>query len=770
LTVKIGIGISPWTYYQTDDKVNNLLHPLASYYPTHRGTSTYDADGWPLTIDTGTSDDSNFMVAMDRYIRPGRYRIDAIGSGQVAWWNADLPGGAVRIDFHAPAPGARTVGGEYDLHTPGALFGVASTSATDHLRDVRIYRTTNDPTQTFTPEYLAEIGKFAAFRFPGWGDANMADCAVDWPANPALPTGEPARLRAHIELCNLTGRDAWYACPFNASDAHIAAVARTFAALLHPGLKVYLEYANEVWNWLYPSTTWINNYTHNQLGHPEWSEQGGHAVLAGNFHKVFAQNAPDVRIVRTIGSQFFFLEKYRQVMDIAGRYGITFDAVHTAPYTDPFQGGYDEAGTVSLLQSDYAGNLEACTRRLFDCYDASLSYMTPYADAFKAEAAKYGHRMIAYECGPGFSLDHTNPQPELDFLQSSYRDPRMKTFLDKYYAWMAGYYDLAMYTQHTDMSMPGKFWGIRSTATETPCPKLDATLAWCAAHNSEPDPDPTPTPPTGDPGMLITDGGFETVKVGPGQWKYTPSGSSWTFVGSAGIAASGGGFTSGSPKAPDGSQVAFLQGNGSMSTTLAVADGSYQVRFEAAQRATFQAKQQDLEVLVNDVSVGKFTPSGKNFQSFTTATFKGSSHKVVFRGLNTAGGDNTALVDKVSLVTVAIAPPPPPDPTPTPTPTPPDPTPTPTDPTPTPTPTPPAPTSTPTPPDPTPTPTPPAPTPTPTPPAPDLAAGSAAVSTMAAALGDTLAALGTQVDALKAAAAKLAADAAKLAADAAKKP
>ena len=64
-----------------------------------------------------------------------------------------------------------------------------------------------------------------------------------------------------------------------------------------------------------------------------------------------------------------------------------------------------------------------------------------------------------------------------------------------------------------------------------------------------------------DPGTnLLSDAGFETPVVGVGKFAYTPTAPPWTFTGGAGIGSNGSGFTQSNPNAPDGVQVAFLQG------------------------------------------------------------------------------------------------------------------------------------------------------------------------------------------------------------------
>jgi hypothetical protein len=164
-----------------------------------------------------------------------------------------------------------------------------------------------------------------------------------------------------------------------------------------------------------------------------------------------------------------------------------------------------------------------------------------------------------------------------------------------------------------------------------------------------------PTPPT------ILDSGFEQPSAGSyGSYIYDPSGTAWTFAGRSGVAANGSGFTSGNPPAPQGSQVGFLQKTGSFTQVVSGwSAGSYVISFDAAQRGNYNASHQNFEVLVDGAVVGTYTPSGKTYQLYTTATFTVSagSHTIAFQGLDTAGGDNTALVDAVSVATVQAGPP-----------------------------------------------------------------------------------------------------------------
>ena len=57
-------------------------------------------------------------------------------------------------------------------------------------------------------------------------------------------------------------------------------------------------------------------------------------------------------------------------------------------------------------------------------------------------------------------------------------------------------------------------------------------------------------------------------------------------------------------------------------------------------------------MLIDGNVVGTFTPSSTSYQSYSTATFTvtAGAHTITFQGLDSAGGDNTAFIDGVSIV------------------------------------------------------------------------------------------------------------------------
>src|SRR5204862_4314208 len=128
-------------------------------------------------------------------------------------------------------------------------------------------------------------------------------------------------------------------------------------------------------------------------------------------------------------------------------------------------------------------------------------------------------------------------------------------------------------------------------------------------------------------------------------------GSAWSFAGNAGLAGNGA-FTANDAPAPQGTQVAFLQGAGSaISQAVNFTAGTYFLSFSAAQRATYNWSKQTFWALVDGSVVGTCTPSGTSYAAYTTAPFTVSAgtHTIAFVGLNPNGGDNTALIDQVAI-------------------------------------------------------------------------------------------------------------------------
>ncbi|MCL5946210.1 MAG: DUF6531 domain-containing protein, partial [Planctomycetes bacterium] len=158
------------------------------------------------------------------------------------------------------------------------------------------------------------------------------------------------------------------------------------------------------------------------------------------------------------------------------------------------------------------------------------------------------------------------------------------------------------------------------------------------------------SPPSGG-APALGDSGFESPVLAPRTYVYTPPGTPWTFVDSAGISGNGSGFTSGNPDAPQGNQVAFIQDTGSLTQSATFGTGDYSLSLYAAQRGNGNNGGQTLEILIDNQVVYTFTPAGVNYLTYTTPVFHlaAGSHTITLEGTDPSLQDNTAFIDAVQI-------------------------------------------------------------------------------------------------------------------------
>ena len=156
----------------------------------------------------------------------------------------------------------------------------------------------------------------------------------------------------------------------------------------------------------------------------------------------------------------------------------------------------------------------------------------------------------------------------------------------------------------------------------------------------------------------FSDPSFENPSQGSGEsaFEYDPTGSWWSFNGSAGLAGNDSAFTSGNSVAPQGSQVAFIQNSGTISQAVHFdATGSYQISVTAAQRGNHTGgSHEEVEVEVDGTVVGTFTPSSATYATYVLGPINlvAGGHTITFVGIDPSGADYTALLDQASILQI----------------------------------------------------------------------------------------------------------------------
>ncbi|MEO8675375.1 MAG: Ig-like domain-containing protein, partial [Casimicrobiaceae bacterium] len=166
------------------------------------------------------------------------------------------------------------------------------------------------------------------------------------------------------------------------------------------------------------------------------------------------------------------------------------------------------------------------------------------------------------------------------------------------------------------------------------------------------------------PAGNVADGSFELPSLALGNYVWasgaTVAGSPWTFAGAAsgsrGISANGSAYTAQTVGTADGKQVAFIQGDGTVSQVVNLAAGNYTVSVKAIQRKeNFNAPAgMVLTIEVDGFARWSGVPNNVAYLTYTTPTMAlgAGNHTITIRGTNQSTNDNTLFVDMVKIASV----------------------------------------------------------------------------------------------------------------------
>lgn len=166
-------------------------------------------------------------------------------------------------------------------------------------------------------------------------------------------------------------------------------------------------------------------------------------------------------------------------------------------------------------------------------------------------------------------------------------------------------------------------------------------------------------------GNLLANSGFELPALTGTQFQYgavDPTGS-WTFDVRSGVSRNGSGFTNQNRPAPQGNQVAFIQGTSTISQVVndLIPGASYVVSFSAAGRVAYTPQAIDLQIAnvdgsaPADLGVYSFGNSDPAYYPYTTPIFSRAvtSARITIKGLVPFGpADATVFLDNIQIIPV----------------------------------------------------------------------------------------------------------------------
>ncbi|MCB0746715.1 MAG: T9SS type A sorting domain-containing protein [Ignavibacteriae bacterium] len=230
-------------------------------------------------------------------------------------------------------------------------FKIVRSDSNDHVRNIRLLMPGTLQTYESMPFHNAWFNKledFKVIRFMDWGHTNNWGNNYSWEcfdddtdtiktswdersklSNYTWTTNKGVPYEIMIDLCNKLNSDMWICVPHSASDDYISQLATLLKENLNPSLKIYVEYSNETWNWMFGQTQWLNKFGCENKG-LQWPE--GIVPYIQNCMNIFSNvfsNEMD-RIVRVVGVQAAWLDVSKRI--VFNMRENSFDAFAPAAY------------------------------------------------------------------------------------------------------------------------------------------------------------------------------------------------------------------------------------------------------------------------------------------------------------------------------------------------------------------------------------------------------------------------------------------------------
>ncbi|KIC36726.1 hypothetical protein [Leisingera sp. ANG-M7] len=489
-------------------------------HATLKDAGYLDPAGWPTAIPPELSSIGTVILTdlpETAVSLAGRYVLRFEGEGIVEVLgraeNVRYGKGEVRFDY-TPGPGPVEIriqrmgrGGRY-------------------VRNITVVREEHleafDSGALFNPLWLERLEGFAALRFMDWMATNDSE-QTGWEDRPLTSDytwalkGVPAEVM--LALANKLDADPWFNMPHMADDTYVRRFAQLAESGLETGLRAYVEYSNEVWNWQFQQAAWADGQARARWGGEGlWMQfYGGRAAeVAQIWTGVFGEDG--TRLVRVISSQTGWLGLEEQVLtaplwkaEETGRLepATYFDAYAVTGYFGGVLGLEDHSGTVRAWIDDsraqalalaaergLTGTAAAQFARRHQ-YDAAsvragaelrggqisgnpadtladlLGRVLPY---HAGAAQKHGLDLIMYEGGSHVvGIGPMVDDAELTgfFTHFNYTDEMGGLYRDLLAGWQA--LGGSLFTAYADVGAPGKWgsWGALRTLSDQN-PRWDA--------------------------------------------------------------------------------------------------------------------------------------------------------------------------------------------------------------------------------------------------------------------------------------------------------
>jgi len=468
-----------------------------------------DGNGWVRALPTPeeapvfTSVTSTWRLS--KHFPTGRYVILYEGEG-----NMKITGDLKMVnDFRGHK--------EFDLLSPkrNLKLQILSTDPRrngNYIRNIRIVPKAFEhkyKRNIFNPNYLARIRPLHALRFMPWTNPRGNE-AVEWNQRATIgaahytgKNGVPAERM--IDLANAVNATPFVSIPYKASDDYIKQYARMVKNRLRKNHKVYVEYSNEVWNSIFPASTYAARKADKlwKFPYPKVPAGKRRVLLATNWYakrsvemcRIWKQEfgAERNRVkcmlgtltsVPWIGQEMVDCPLWKEAKG-CGRY---MDAYGIGPYFGDYIAKKENRAEVLSWTRDSDGGKSRLFQEIL--HGGVLKNSTPGGavaqvktrmDANRKIADKYRLEMLAYEGGQHlirYDPPHAVKNPKvLNLFMSAQKDPRMRIAYQRYLeTWQQNGGGLMMHFYGIGEPEPKNFFGMLDYLEQPSTPKYQALM------------------------------------------------------------------------------------------------------------------------------------------------------------------------------------------------------------------------------------------------------------------------------------------------------
>ncbi|HIP81156.1 MAG TPA: hypothetical protein EYH16_01935 [Leucothrix mucor] len=476
-----------------------------------------DGNGWVRALPTPneapvfTSVTSTWRLS--KHFPTGRYVVLYEGEGKM-----EITGDLKMVnDF----PGHK----EFDLLSPkrNLKLQILTTDPRrngNYIRNIRIVPKAfekNYKRTVFNPNYIARIRPLHSLRFMPWTNPR-GNKAVEWNQRATIgaahytgDNGVPAERM--IDLANAVNATPFVSIPYMASDDYMKQYARMVKNRLRKNHKVYVEFSNEVWNSIFPASTYAARKADKLWNFPYPKVPAGkrRVLLATNWYakrsvemcniwkQEFGAERDRVKCmlgtltsVPWLGQEMVDCPLWKEAKG-CGRY---MDAYGIGPYFGDYIAKQENRAEVLSWTRDADGGKSRLFQEIL--HGGVLKNSTPGGaiaqvktrmDANRKIANKYNLEMLAYEGGQHlirYDPPHTVKNPKvLNLFMSAQKDPRMKIAYQRYLElWQQNGGGLMMHFYGIGEPEPKNFFGMLDYLEQPSTPKYQALMDYLGSNTT----------------------------------------------------------------------------------------------------------------------------------------------------------------------------------------------------------------------------------------------------------------------------------------------